>query len=120
MRIAPRNIDDEYEKSREPYWPIMCGHGAYQFSFALVESGRNVSAKPGFETTDLIDVYCYEKCGKQEFRLRFNEKEDGYFAAVGIEDLISWSGEEPYRTALVLLIEDGCLSFTPRYTEEDE
>ena len=119
MRIAPRNIDDEYEKSAQPYWPMLCGHGGYQFSFALVESDRNLAARTGFEQTDLIDVYCYEKGGQQEFCLRFNKKEDGYLAAVGIEDLISWSGEEPYRTALVLLMEDGCISFTPRCTEGD-
>ena len=108
MRIAQRNIDDEYEKCREPYWPVL--NGGYQFSFELLQSER------GFEHTDLIDVYCFEKGGQQEFCLRFDELEEDYLPVVGIEDLISWSGEEPYRTALVLLMEDGCLSFTPRCT----
>ena len=109
MRIPPRNIDDEYEKCREPFWPVR--HGGYQFSFELLESERT------FEHSDLIDVYCCEENGEQEFRLRFNELEDDYLSAVGIEDLISWASEEPYRTALVLLMEDGCISFTPRCTE---
>ena len=115
MRIPLSNIDDEYEKCGEPYWPMLCG-GGYQFSFALVESDRNVAATTGLEHTDLIDVYCYEKGGQQEFCLRFDKEEDDYLAAVGIEDLISWASEEPYRTALVLLMEDGCISFTPRCT----
>lgn len=111
MRIPPRNIDDEYEKCREPYWPMLCGHGGYQFSFSALQSERT------FDHTDLIDVYCFEKGGQQEFCLRFDKEEDDYLSAVGIEDLISSASEEPYRTALALLMEDGCISFTPRCTE---
>ena len=86
-----------YEKTTIPYWPEHCGHGGYLFSF----TSYSTSEAPD----EIIDVYCWDNNGRQEFCLRFGDGGGDYRSPGGIESILSSAarGFGPYTACKELL-----------------
>lgn len=98
-----------YEKTTIPYWTDHCGHGGYLFSFTCGE------------TDDLLDVYCWENHGRQEFCLRFGKYPPEYRSPGNIEDLVRLAARrmEPYSGCFELLKLAGDIRFCVSDKEDE-
>ena len=99
------NYQELYEKTTIPYWADHCGHGGYLFSFTSYAFGE--------EPAEIIDVYCWDNNGRQEFCLRFGDRSSDYRSPGGIERIIylATSGFGPYPACMELLRMVGAVRF---------
>ena len=105
-----------YEKDTIPYWTDHCGHGGYLFSFTSYSTKKDVEAPD-----ELIDVYCWDNRGMQEFCLRFANEAGDYYSPGGIENIIArtMNGHRPYLECYELLKLVGDIRFVV-FDKEDE
>lgn len=81
-----------------PYYPDVCGHGGYLFSFTarFIRSDSTVG-------TENIDVYCWMNGNNQEFCLRTGSDGHEYYSPGGIEYIIKNSVHSPYDDLVDIL-----------------